>query len=133
MVKCDSCHMYCSESRKVLLGIFGGGLHGVAAWLPASRADLIRVLLHVLDGLQSALGLLHTSAKCQVVDGAVLDDALRKHTQGYALSAQHLKLLCMVLHEAGSDASIKWTQKVLIKLERTRLSRAVHFSVPPCQ
>ena len=44
--------------------------------LPACRADLIRVVLHVLDGLQHAERLVHAAAKCQVVYRRVLDDAL---------------------------------------------------------
>lgn len=31
--------------------LLGVGLHGLVSWLPASRAHLIRVALHVLNGL----------------------------------------------------------------------------------
>ncbi len=78
MPSCQQAHVqrHSSECSKVFLGVLGSGLHGVAAWLPACRADLIWVLLHILDGLQSALGLLDAPSKRQIVDGGVLDDSL---------------------------------------------------------
>lgn len=47
-------------------------------------ADLIRVLLHVLNGLQRAQHLINIAAKCQVVDGGVLDDALQNENHDSA-------------------------------------------------
>ncbi len=44
----------------------------LVAGLPAGGAHLVGVALHVLDGLQHALGLVHAAAERQVVDGRVL-------------------------------------------------------------
>lgn len=76
------------ERSEVLLGLFGRGVHGVAAGGPPCGTDLIRVLLHVLYRLQYAQCLLHVAPEGQVVDGGVLDDALRtcrhmSHTCGH--------------------------------------------------
>ena len=48
-------------------------------------SHLVRVFLHVLDGLQNAQSLLHIAAKGQVVDCGVLDDTL--HTAAHPVRA----------------------------------------------
>ena len=47
----------------------------------AGSAHLVGVLLDVLDSLQDAQCLVHITAKRQVVDGGVLDDALHGSSQ----------------------------------------------------
>ena len=42
----------CLDGSEVLLGALGVGLHGLVTGGPASGADLIGVLLHVLQSLQ---------------------------------------------------------------------------------
>ena len=85
--------MPCSESGKVLFGLLGSRAHGVGARGPAGRADLVWVLLHILHSLQDAQSLLHIAAERQVVDGGVLNDALRA-------SQVRSVLLCICTHEA---------------------------------
>ncbi len=51
---------------EVLLRALGVGLHGLVTGLPAGGADLVGVGLHVLDGLQHALGLVDAAAERQV-------------------------------------------------------------------
>ena len=59
------------ERGKVLLRALRIRLHRRRARLPARRAHLIRVVLHVLDRLQRAERLVHGAAEGKVVDGHV--------------------------------------------------------------
>eukprot|EP00982_Pelagococcus_subviridis_P007331 30555-Pelagococcus_subviridis.AAC.3 len=64
------------DGGEVLLGSLRVRLHRDVAGLPPRRANLIRVLLHVLKRLQRAQRLVHGAAEREVVDGGVLHDAL---------------------------------------------------------
>lgn len=64
------------DGFEVLLAELGVGLHCLFSGLPSGGADLIRVVLHVLHGLQRAEGLVNASPDSQVVDGRVLDNTL---------------------------------------------------------
>lgn len=82
------------DGSKVLLGACGVRLHCPFTGLPAGRANLVWVLLDVLDGLKHAQGFIYTAAKSKVVDGAVLDESLlvddEEAAQGNAIVRQHL-------------------------------------------
>jgi hypothetical protein len=67
---------YSLKGREVFFGALGVRLHGGLAGLPASRANLVRVLLNILDRLENPNRLVNASAECHVVDGGMLDDAL---------------------------------------------------------
>lgn len=41
----------CSDCCEEVLGALGGWAHGLGSWGPAGRADLVGVLLDILDGL----------------------------------------------------------------------------------
>merc|ERR1719473_575251 len=93
-------------------------LHRRRARLPARRAHLIRVVLHVLDRLQSAERLVHGAAEGKVVDGAVLDDALlvndEEAAERDALVAEHLELLADLLLEIGDERVPKIAKAALL-------------------
>ena len=65
------------EGRKIFLGLLGRGVHCIASGRPASWANLVRILLHILYCLQNTERLLHIAPKGQVVDGCVLDHTLQ--------------------------------------------------------
>lgn len=63
------------DGREVLLRTLWVWLHGLLSWLPSGWANLIWVLLDVLESLEHTEGLIDISSECQVVDGGVLDDS----------------------------------------------------------
>ena len=79
-----------ADGREILFRAFGIGLHGLFARSPVSRADLVRVGLHVLEGLQNPQGFINVTTHGQVVDRGVHDDAIgiddEQATQGDTLS-----------------------------------------------
>jgi len=79
-----------ADCREILFRAFGIGLHGLFARSPVSGADLVRVGLHVLEGLQNPQGFINVTTHGQVVDRGVHDDAIgiddEQATQGDTLS-----------------------------------------------
>jgi len=92
---------------KVLLRALRVGLHRRVSRLPASRAHLVRVGLHVLHRLQDAQGLVDAAAEGQVVDGGVLDDTLavdqEEAAQGDAVGREDAVGLADLLLEVGDE------------------------------
>lgn len=64
------------DGREVLLRTLWVWLHGLLSWLPSCWANLIWVVLDILESLEHTEGLIDISSECQVVDGGVLDDSL---------------------------------------------------------
>mmetsp|Transcript_33873 Transcript_33873/g.89664 ORF Transcript_33873/g.89664 Transcript_33873/m.89664 type:complete len:247 (+) Transcript_33873:17-757(+) len=92
---------------EVLQEALAVGLHGLGARGPTRRAHLARVVLDVLQGLQGAERLIHRAPEGQVVDGAVLDDALaiddEEATERDMVSGQDIETLADVLAEVAHE------------------------------
>ena len=66
-----------ADSGEEILALHRVGIHGLVARGPVGWADLIRMGLHVLEGLQDTQGFIHAATDGEVVDRAVHDHSIR--------------------------------------------------------
>ena len=64
-----SCHASALDGLEVILALGRGRVHRLDTRLPSGGADLVRVGLDVLDGLEDTLGLIDAASESQVIDG----------------------------------------------------------------
>ena len=71
-----ACLKQSADGGEILLGALGIRLHGLFTRSPVGRANLVRIGLHVLEGLQNTQGFINVAAHGQIVDRGVHDHTI---------------------------------------------------------